>query len=124
MSSPAASVEADAALLRDVVRRILTVKHPQAILLFGSHARGDAHGGSDLDLLIIEHDNPLPRHRRAVAYRMALFGIDRDLDIVVYTPREIDEWANVPNAFITTVMRQGRVLYHENDSRPGERLAG
>ena len=112
----------DASLLRDIVRRILTVKQPAAILVFGSEAREAIHAGSDLDILIIERENPLPRHRRATPYRMALMGIDRDLDIVVYTLDEIEDWANVPNAFITTAMREGKVLY-EDGGGPGQRLA-
>ena len=114
----------EAGLLREVVGRILGVRRPQAIILFGSQARKDARRSSDLDLLIIEQANSEPRHRRALPYRMALLGIDRDIDVVVYTPNEIDEWAGVPNAFITTVLREGKVLYHEDGRRPGARLAG
>jgi predicted nucleotidyltransferase len=115
------TIAADTPLLRDVVERILTVKRPAAIILFGSLARGDAHDGSDLDLLIVEHENPLPRHRRATPYQMAFLGINRDIDLLIYTPEEIEEWANVPQAFITTVMREGRVLY-EDGNGPGARL--
>jgi hypothetical protein len=32
-------------------------------------------------------------------------------DIVVWTPGEVEEWRSVPNAFITTAVREGRVLY-------------
>jgi len=32
-------------------------------------------------------------------------------DILVWTQNEIDEWENVPNAFITTAVREGQVLY-------------
>lgn len=123
MSQARSLAESEVALLRDVVGRLLSVRRPAAIIVFGSHARGDAHAGSDLDLLIVERDNPLPRHRRAAAYRMALLGIDRDIDVVVYTPKEIEEWSSVPNAFITTVLREGRILY-EDSGGPGERLVG
>jgi predicted nucleotidyltransferase len=110
-------------LEQEVVRRILGVKHPAAIVLFGSQSRGETHTGSDLDILIIERENPLPRHRRASAYRMAMLGIDCDIDMVVYTPEEIEDWAAVPNAFITTALREGRLLY-EDGRGLGQRLAG
>lgn len=116
-------VQPDSPLLRDVVQRILTVRHPTAIVLFGSQARGQVHAGSDLDILIIEQENPVPRHLRATPYRMALLGIDRDIDIVVYTQREIDDWAAVPNAFVTTALREGTVLY-ENGGGPRQRMVG
>jgi predicted nucleotidyltransferase len=110
-------------LLKEVVQRILSVRRPAAIILFGSSARHQTREDSDLDLLIIEQHNSLPRYRRAVDYRMALLGIDRDIDLVVYTPEEIREWSSVPNAFITTILREGRVLY-EDESRLGQRLVG
>jgi len=123
MTQATSTIATDTPLLRDVVERILKANRPAAIILFGSMVRGDAHGGSDLDLLVIEHENPLPRHQRATPYQMAFLGINRDIDLLVYTPQEIEEWANVPHAFITTVMREGRVLY-EDGSGLGARLVG
>jgi len=58
-------------LLHTVVARLTAVAHPLKIILFGSHARGDARPDSDLDLLIVEETN-LPRHKRGGAYRRAL----------------------------------------------------
>jgi predicted nucleotidyltransferase len=37
--------------LREIVDKIATAIHPQAIILFGSHARGEAGPESDLDLM-------------------------------------------------------------------------
>jgi predicted nucleotidyltransferase len=123
MELTTSNIASDSLLLREVVRRILTVKHPAAIVLFGSMARGQSHAGSDLDILIIEREDALPRHQRATGYRMALLGIDYDIDIVVYTPREIEDWAAVPNAFVTTALREGKVLY-EDGRGLGQGLAG
>ncbi|MBM3263613.1 MAG: nucleotidyltransferase domain-containing protein [candidate division Zixibacteria bacterium] len=46
------------ALLREIVRRILSIGSPQKIVLFGAHARGDSRPDSDLDILIIEDSSP------------------------------------------------------------------
>lgn len=97
-------------LLDDVVQRILDVGSPRRIVLFGSRARGDARRNSDLDLLIIE-DSELPRYRRPPRYLRALVGVFPAKDIVVWTPAEVDAWRDVPNAFITSVLRDGRTLY-------------
>ena len=65
---------------------------------------------SDLDLLIIE-DSDLPRHRRPPRYLRALVGVFPAKDVIVWTPAEIAGWINVPNAFISTVLREGVTLY-------------
>ena len=97
-------------LLEEVVRRILAAGSPLKIVLFGSRARNDARPDSDLDLLIIE-ESDLPRYKRAPRYLRALVGLFPEKDVVVWTPDEVEEWANVPNAFISTVMRDGKTLY-------------
>ena len=40
--------------LREAVRRLVEAAHPRQIILFGSHARGDAREDSDVDLMLIE----------------------------------------------------------------------
>ncbi len=97
-------------ILKEIVQRILAVGHPQKIILFGSHARGEAHPDSDYDLLIIEPSN-LPRHQRAAKYRKVLTGVRVPKDVVVWTPEEVSDWRNVPNTFITTALKEGVVLY-------------
>ena len=102
----------DAELLAEIVRRFRAVGSPRQIVLFGSHARGDARESSDLDLLIIE-DSREPRSRRAARYYMALDGIYPETDIVVWTPTEVAEWSAVPGYFITTALREGRILHEQ-----------
>lgn len=96
--------------LQEIVQRVLSVGGPHKVILFGSRARGEAKSGSDYDLLVIESSD-LPRYRRAAKYRKALTGVCAAKDIIVWTPEEIAEWRNVPNAFITTALNEGVVLY-------------
>ena len=35
-------------------------------------------------------------------------------DILVYTPAEIDDWKDVPEAFGTQVIKKGVVVYDKN----------
>ncbi|BFU89455.1 MAG: hypothetical protein NTAFB01_06420 [Nitrospira sp.] len=97
-------------LLVEMVRRILTIGSPIKIMLFGSHAKGIARLDSDLDLLIIE-ESDLSRYRRSGRYRRGLCGMFPAKDIVVWTPQEVEEWKAVPNAFISTVLTEGKLLY-------------
>ncbi len=101
----------DEQLLSTIVRRIRAVGEPLSIVLFGSHARRDAGPESDLDLLIVEEHSDVPPHKRGTRYWIALKDIRIPKDIVVYTQQEIDEWSRVPMAFITTIAREGKVLY-------------
>jgi predicted nucleotidyltransferase len=98
------------ATLQEVVRRILAVGSAFRIVLFGSRARGQASPWSDPDILIVE-ESDLPRYKRTARYLGALVGVFPAKDVVVWTPEEVKAWANVPNAFITTALSEGRTLY-------------
>jgi len=110
MSIPLDNPAITAETLEEVVRRILAAGSPVKIVLFGSQARGEAGPGSDLDVLIVE-DSSLPRYKRASRYLRALVGVFPAKDVVVWTPQEIEAWSGVPNAFVTTALREGKTLY-------------
>lgn len=100
-------------LLTEVVKRLQIAGKPLKIVLFGSQSRGDSHPESDLDLLVVE-ESDLPRHKRSPRYYKALAGVFPSKDITVWTPAEIQEWDAVPNAFVTTALREGKVLYERS----------
>jgi uncharacterized protein len=95
---------------REIVRRIVKTSQPDKVILFGSRARGGARAESDYDILVIK-DSQEPRYRRSVPLYVALTGLLANVDVMVYTPAEVEEWKTVPQAFITTAMREGRVVY-------------
>ena len=97
-------------LIQEVVRRIVQVSRPEKVILFGSRSRGTARPDSDIDLLLIAHSTQ-PRHRRAAPLYGALSDILTPMDIVVYSPEEVQEWSEVRQAFVTTAIREGQVLY-------------
>jgi predicted nucleotidyltransferase len=100
----------DARLMDEIVRRIVETISPQKVILFGSQSRGDARPESDLDLLVIA-DSTQPRYRRSAPLYGALSDILVPMDILVYSPQEVKEWSEVPQAFVTTAVREGKVLY-------------
>lgn len=99
-------------LIQEIVERIVEAVDPEKIIIFGSYARGETHRHSDLDILVIK-ESELPRYKRSVPVYSALGDIILATDIFVYTPHEIKEWENVPQAFITTIMKDGRVVYEK-----------
>jgi predicted nucleotidyltransferase len=110
----ASSIELDPGVVSEIVERIRRVANPRRIVLFGSRARGDHGPTSDIDLLVIE-DSPLPRHRRAIPLNAALSDLPLgvEVEVVVYTPAEVEEWRGASAAFVTTALREGKVLYEE-----------
>lgn len=85
---------------------------PERIILFGSYARGDAGEHSDIDLLVVK-DSGLPRYKRSVPIYRALRWVRSALDVLVYTPAEVRDWSDVPEALVSRAVREGRVLYEK-----------
>ncbi len=92
-----------------VVQQIVEKFKPQKIILFGSYARGNPRPESDLDLLVVmetpvrEVDQSLEIHR----YLNVLFG----LDLLVYTPKHLQERLDMQDWFLIDVIKEGKVLY-------------
>lgn len=97
-------------ILRAMVERIEGIARPERVILFGSRARGDARDNSDFDLLVIAESDE-PRYRRSAPLYAALADVPVEADVLVYTPAEVREWSGVPQAFVTTAIREGQVLY-------------
>ena len=95
---------------QDIVRRIVEAAQAEKIILFGSRARGDARPDSDFDVLVIKQSDE-PRYWPSVPLYLALADLPVEVEVMVYTPEEVEEWSEVPLAFITTSVREGKVVY-------------
>ena len=104
--------QANEDLLQEVVKRIVQSFNPQKIILFGSYAYGKPHEGSDLDILVIMESN-LPRYKRSIPIYRVLADLLIPMDILVYTPEEVEAWKDVPQAFVTSILKKGKVLYEK-----------
>lgn len=107
-------VQIDDRLMAEIVRRLVRRAHPRKVVLFGSRARGEAKETSDLDLLVIA-DSAEPRWKRSAPLYGALRDIHVPMDVLVYTPEEVREWSEVSQAFVTTALREGKVLYEKQE---------
>jgi uncharacterized protein len=96
----------------NIISTIGNVYQPDKILLFGSYALGEATIDSDLDLLIIKESSK-PRIERALELRKLLrkHKFTYPIDLLVYTPDEIQAENLGKNSFINRVMREGKVVY-------------
>jgi predicted nucleotidyltransferase len=98
-------------VIDELVHRIAERFSPERIILFGSHARGDALQDSDIDLLVLfpEVDDP---HVRAAEVYTALIGCSTmPKDIVVSTTARFERYRNVVNTVYWPASREGKVLY-------------
>ena len=98
------------ALIREIVRRIVDTAQPEKVILFGSQARGDGRPSSDFDVLVIKPSDE-PRYRCSIPLYVALADLPVEVEVMVYTPEEVDEWSQVPQAFVTTAVREGTTIY-------------
>ena len=99
------------AVIDDIVCRIARGFGPEKIILFGSHARGDARPDSDVDLLVLfqeEVDNP---RARAGEMHVALGACGVSKDIIVSTTARFERYKNVVNTVYWPAAREGRVVY-------------
>ncbi len=99
-------------LLQEIVTRIRRIGRPTQIILFGSRARGKARPSSDYDVLVIQHSEQ-PRYQRSAPFYAALADLPAEVEVLVYTPAEVEEWSGVSQAFVTTAVREGRLLYED-----------
>jgi len=101
---------ADSAELRELVRRLVTLYHPQRIYLFGSVARGDADPDSDYDVMVVvPDDTPREQRQSRLAYE-ALWGTSIAADILVWTASQFDSRLHVPSSLPATISREGKLL--------------
>ena len=81
------------------------------VILFGSHARGEAGADSDVDFLVIEPvvENRLKEWERL---RRTLRDFPAPVDIVVLDEKHAERRAKVPGTMVHHALRDGRVLAH------------
>lgn len=94
-----------------VVDQIVAKFAPTRVILFGSHARGDADPDSDVDLLVVMPDDSNPPTsldiRRAISY-------DVPLDLLVYTQCDLDARVHAGDFFLQDAVNLGDVLYERS----------
>ncbi len=96
--------------IANIVRRIVRRFQPDKIILFGSHARGQAGPDSDVDLLIVMPVEGSIRQKR-VEIRLALDDFTVPLDIKVTTPEDFVWRQEVVGTIEWPAVREGKVLY-------------
>ncbi len=94
----------------EAVRRIASGFDPERVILFGSHARGDAGPRSDIDLLVLIDRGNIADPQVGEMYR-AMHGLKAPVDIVVMSVSEFEAYKELVGTVARPANREGRVLY-------------
>ena len=97
--------------LAEAVRRLVEAYQPEAIWLFGSHARGDAGPDSDYDLMVIVPDDAGEERLDSARAYPILWGVGTAIDVVVWPSSDYTRRLRVVASLPSTVAREGRLLY-------------
>lgn len=84
----------------------------ERVVLFGSHARGDFHEDSDVDLFIVQRTSERMFDR--VERVLEVVGSRLPVQPLVYTPAEVEQLRARLSGLLADVEREGRVLYERS----------
>jgi len=96
--------------IRRTVARIVREFHPDQVILFGSHARGEAGPESDVDLLVVMPVEGSKREKQ-LEIRMALPEARPPVDVIVTRPEDFAWRKDVVGTIEWPAAHEGEVLY-------------
>ena len=96
--------------VREAVNRIVQAAHPLKVIVFGSHARGEAGTASDVDILVVERDVS-DRFAEIVRLNGVLRGLIMAVDLLVIGQEQFEAWSETPGSVYYTAKREGKVVY-------------
>jgi len=97
--------------LRRISERLKKEYHAEKVILYGSHAKGEATEDSDVDILVIA-----PTEERFFERMATVRGLIRDLRNglpiapIVLTAEEMEKRMNIGDQFIRQIVEEGIVL--------------
>ncbi len=98
-------------LLTQITDRLVAEFNSEKIILFGSHAWGNPHPDSDLDLLVVISSSDLPSTQRAPQAYRCLQRINVPIELIVSTNQELERFRLVPAALAKRTHGRGIKIY-------------
>jgi uncharacterized protein len=97
-------------LVQRTVQRLIAAFAPERVILFGSYAKGTAHGGSDVDLLVVAALDANKDLQQRRASQLACDCFPR-VDVVLATPTEVAGAGRAKSPFLLSILGTGIEIY-------------
>lgn len=102
--------------ITDFAHRLESGIEVEAIILYGSYARGTAYDESDIDVAVISPSfEGVPMYRRQEMIADLTLRRDARIAPIGYPPSEYHNPS--PHAFLSEIIRTGKVVYRPTDKR-------
>ena len=101
----------DQNLLETATQRLVAEFQPEQVWLYGSHAWGNPHDDSDIDLLVVVSNSDETPIRRAQRAHRCLRGLRMPKDVLVETRMEVDRVKGSGSSLENMILNRGRRLY-------------
>ncbi len=98
--------------IRKVAQKIIDEFQPEKIILFGSWAWGYPKPDSDVDLFVVKRGQRDPLEMMRDIDRI-LFGRTIPVDILTYTPEQVENRKLLGDPFVKRILNSGQVLYEK-----------
>ena len=89
--------------------------NPEEIILFGSHAYGNPHENSDIDICVIKdiEKNQIRAFKLSILTNLRQIIVNNkiDIDIIVNSRTKITERINTGDLFYKEIIDKGKIIY-------------
>ena len=104
------------------VKKVVGKFKPQAILLFGSRARGDQLLHSDYDFIIISESFQNVPWLDRISAVVQLWTADENVDVIPYTPDEFSD-KRIDASIIRSAMKEAQLVYGKLEAAKTRQVA-
>ena len=113
-------------LKQEIIERLKPLQ-PEKVILFGSYAYGEPTKDSDIDLLVVTHDDFMPQsYREKSEIYLKIVNLISDIeqrmpvDLIVHTKPMHERFLELDGMFCRKIYRDGVILHESSDARMAE----
>lgn len=96
--------------IKTITDKLVSSINPLKIILFGSYAYGTQTPNSDIDICVVMNSTEKPVKRRISRSKLFL-NREQPIDLIVYTPEELEQKLSSDDGFVREIVTNGSVLY-------------